>query len=39
MRKRRFTEEQMVTIPRVADTALVAELAKMHGISEQTICN
>jgi transposase-like protein len=37
MKKTRFSEEQMVKILREADTMPVVEVAKKHGISDQTI--
>lgn len=38
MKKSRFADEQMVTILH-EDKAPVVEVAKKHGISEQTIYN
>jgi len=37
MRKSRFNEEEMVAIVREADRDAVAEVAKRHGISQQTV--
>lgn len=37
MKKSRFSEEQMVSILREADRSSVAEVARKHKVSEQTI--
>jgi transposase-like protein len=39
MKKVRFSEEQMVGILREADRSSVAEVARKHGVSEQTLYN
>ena len=37
MHKSKFTDEKMVRITREADKAPVADIAKKHGVSDQTI--
>jgi transposase-like protein len=37
MKKARFSEEQMVAILREADQRPIAEVAKKHGVSDQTL--
>ena len=39
MKKGRFSEEQMVGLLREVDRSSVAEVARKHGISEQTLYN
>jgi len=38
MRQSRFSEEQLVAILREADRGSVAEAARKHKVSEQTMC-
>ena len=37
MKKSRYNEEQIVRILREADKVPIAEVAKRHGVSEQSI--
>jgi len=37
MKKKRHTNEQIVNILREADASSIAEAAKKHGITDQTI--
>ena len=39
MKKTRFTDEQMVKMLREADRTSVSEVAKKHGVSDQTLYN
>jgi putative transposase len=39
MKKTRFTDEQRVKMLREADRTSVSEVAKKHGVSEQTLNN
>jgi putative transposase len=39
MKKGRFSEEQMVAMLREAERSSVAEVAKKHGVSEQSLYN
>ena len=39
MKKIRFTDEQMVKMLREADRTSVSEVAKKHGVSDQTLYN
>ena len=39
MKKSRFTEEQIVKMPREADRTAVAAVSKANGVSEQSLYN